>query len=136
MSESKTIAILPTGDCTKKQLAGFILHNGAAFLDEVNDFPWINTRTRPPHSVGFCTAGGIPTELTPVETYIVCRYIFQFFLSENTLELVKQSTLCVRYLGEFVQPWQEPVGLAHCSVLRHGFLQHCHALCPQDGIWL
>lgn len=38
-SENKTTAILPTGDRTKKQLAGFILHNGAVFLDEVDNLP-------------------------------------------------------------------------------------------------
>lgn len=64
------IAILPTGDRTKKQLAGFILHNGAVFLDEVNNLPCINIKIIPwpPHSVGFCMAGGIPTQLTPLET--------------------------------------------------------------------
>lgn len=54
----------------KKQLAGFILHNGAVFLDEVNNLPCISIKIRPwpPHSVGFCMAGGIPTQWTSLET--------------------------------------------------------------------
>lgn len=136
--KTKIMAILPTEDRTKKQLAGFILHNGAVFLDEVNNLPRINIKIRPwsPHSVGVCMAGGIPTQLTPLETYVVCWFVFQFFLSENILGLFKQSTLCVRYLGESVQPWQELVDRAHCSVLKRDFLQHCHVLCPRDDIWL
>lgn len=44
--QNKT-AIFPIGDCTKKQLAGFILHNGAVFLDEVNNRPSIGIKIRP-----------------------------------------------------------------------------------------
>lgn len=124
-----------TGDC-KKAAAGSLVYNGAAFFDSVNDFPWINIRTWPLHSTGFCMAGGLPSKLTPLETYIVCWFTFHLFVTENKLGLVKRSTLCVRYLGESVQPWQELVDLAHCSVLKHGFLQHCHVPCPQDDIWL
>lgn len=35
------MAVLP---CQKKQLAGFILHNSAVFLDEVNNLPRVNLR--------------------------------------------------------------------------------------------
>lgn len=118
-------------ETAKKQRAGSLVYNGAASFDRVNNFPRINVRSRPLHSIGFCVAGGLPSELTPLETYVL-----QLFLSENTLGLVKRSTLCVRYLGESVQPWQELVDLVHCSVLTHGFLQHCHAPCPPDDIGL
>lgn len=46
-SENKTLAILPTGDRTKALLAGFILHNSAVFLDEVNNLTCINIKIRP-----------------------------------------------------------------------------------------
>lgn len=87
------------------------------------------------HSVGFCTAGGVAPYSIDF-TGNLQRMSIQFFLSENILGLFKQSTLCVRYLGESVQPWQELEDLAHCSVLKHDFLQHCHVLCPRDDIWL
>lgn len=59
-------------ETAKKQRAGSLVHNGAALSDRVNNFPWIDIRTRRLYRTGLCMAGGLPSELTPLETYMVC----------------------------------------------------------------
>lgn len=122
-----------------KQLAGFILHNSAVFLDEVNNLPRVNLRVKPLKplpSVSFSEAHPINQPHWKKHTLYVALNCSVLPLAEYAPILVtfKRSTSCVRCLGESGRPSPGPAGLSRCSVLKHGFLQHCERNRGKQGL--